>query len=96
MVNSAAFDITPYAMPSVPSTNCATKPIAGSSTNSVLIRFPLSPHFRDAVVNEALAPPARSCGSLCHAASDRSSRRGSACDWALIVGRRGHNRITFA
>jgi len=44
MVNSAAFDITPYAMPSVPSTNCATKPIAGSSTNSVLIRFPLSPH----------------------------------------------------
>jgi hypothetical protein len=44
MVSIAAFDSTPYAMPSVPSTICATKPIASSSTNSVVIKFPLSRH----------------------------------------------------
>jgi hypothetical protein len=27
MASIAAFDSTPYAMPSAPSTNCATKPI---------------------------------------------------------------------
>src|SRR5262245_29356996 len=34
--SSAVFERTPYAMPSVPSTNCAAKPIASSRRNSAI------------------------------------------------------------
>jgi hypothetical protein len=55
MLSIAAFASTPYAMPSAPSTNCATKPIASSSTNSVVTKIS-SLGICDAAVNEARAP----------------------------------------
>jgi hypothetical protein len=77
MVSIAAFASTPYAMPSVPSTNCATKPIASSSTNSVVTQCPLYfSRYSATFSGMKLSPPHVQCrGTLCHAATECSSRQ---------------------
>src|SRR6476659_7743600 len=68
MLSIAVFASTPYAMPSAPSTNCATNPIPSSSANSVVANIcpSLCISFCHALLSAlTLTSHGRCCGAVC-------------------------------
>src|SRR6266480_6429144 len=68
MLSIAVFASTPYAMPSAPSTSCATNPIPSSSANSVVRNIcpSLCISFCHALLSAmTLTPHGRCCGVVC-------------------------------